>query len=174
MTRIWTFVILTLLLAATASAQMEMLKPGPEHKKLDYFSGNWTCDSDLKAGPMGPGGKMTMTQDAKWMDGGFFVVSHSTFKSGAMSGSGVSFLGYDGDEKKYTYNEFNSMGEATVSKGTVDGDTWTWIGDMKQPAGKGRFTEKIVSPTSYGFKFEMSTDGSSWNAVMEGKCSKHK
>ncbi len=167
--------IATLLFTATAPAQMNMPKPGPEHKKLDYFTGNWTCDSDMKPGPMGPGGKMTMTDDSKWMDGGFFVVIHSQFKSASMgNGNGISFLGYDAGEKKYTYNEFNSDGEAIVSKGTVDGDAWTWMGDMKEPAGKGRFSEKILSPTSYSFKFEVSSDGTNWTPVMDGKCTKNK
>jgi hypothetical protein len=165
--------IATLLLTAAAFAQMNMPKPGPEHKKLDYFTGSWTCDSDIKPGPMGPGGKMTMTDDSKWMDGGFFVVIHSQFKSASMgSGDGIAFLGYDSGEKKYTYNEFNSSGEAIVSKGTVDGDAWTWIGDMKEPAGKGRYSEKILSPTSYTFKFEMSSDGANWTPFMDGKCTK--
>jgi hypothetical protein len=166
--------IACLLVTATTSAQMNMAKPGPEHKKLDYFTGNWTCDGDMKSSPMGPGGKMTMTDDSKWMDGGYFVVIHSQFKSGSMGdGNGIAFLGYDPDEKKYTYNEFNSQGEAVVSKGTVDGDAWTWIGDMR-PAGKGRFSEKILSPSSYTFKFEMSSDGSNWTSVMDGKCTKNK
>jgi hypothetical protein len=167
--------ITTLLLLATASAQMNMPKPGPEHKKLDYFTGNWTCDSDMKPGPMGPGGKMTMTDDSKWMDGGFFIVIHNQFKSGDMgSGNGIAFLGYDSDEKTYTYNEFNSMGENILSKGTVDGDALTWIGDMKQLAGKGRFSEKILSPTSYSFRFDVSSDGAHWTPVMDGKCTKYK
>jgi len=167
--------IATLLFTATAPAQMNMPKPGPEHKKLDYFTGNWTCDCDLKPGPMGPGGTMTWTQDSKWMDGGFFVVTHSTYKSASMgNGNGISFLGYDADEKKYTYNEFNSSGEANESKGTVDGDAWTWISDMKQPPGKGRYSEKILSPTSYAFKFEMSSGGATWTPVMDGKCTKSK
>src|ERR1700722_7690838 len=51
--------VATLLLAITASAQMNMPKPGPDHKKLDYFTGSWACDSDVKPGPMGPGGKMS-------------------------------------------------------------------------------------------------------------------
>ena len=165
--------IASLLLTGTASAQMQMPKPGPEHKKLDYFTGNWTCDGDMKPSPMGPGGKMTMTDDSKWMDGGFFVVIHSQFKSASMGdGNGIAFLGYDADEKKYTYNEFNSQGEPSASKGTVDGDTWTWISDMKSM--KGRFTETIVSPTVYSFKFDMSSDGATWTPVMDGKCTKSK
>ncbi len=169
--------IATVMLVAAASAQMPAPKPGPEHKKLDYFAGTWTSDADSKPGPMGPGGKMTMTQDAKWMDGGFFVVMHSEYKSAAMGdGSGTSYLGYDPQDKVYTYDEFNSQGEAVHAKGTVDGDTWTWTNDMKMgpQTAKGRFTEKILSPTAYTFKFEMSMDGTTWNTVMDGKATKTK
>ena len=65
------------------------------------------------------------------------------------------------------------MGEAVQSKGTVDGDAWTWIADMK-PAGKGRFSERLLSPTSYTFKFEMSSDGSDWTPVVDGTCTENK
>jgi hypothetical protein len=37
---------------------------------------------------------------------------------------------------------------------------------------KGRFTEKILSPTAYTFKFEMSADGTKWDTVMDGKATK--
>ena len=40
-------------------AQAPPQKPGPEHKKLDYFVGKWTSTADMKASPFGPGGKMT-------------------------------------------------------------------------------------------------------------------
>ncbi|HYU48260.1 MAG TPA: DUF1579 family protein [Terriglobales bacterium] len=165
-----------LLSTAAAIAQMEP-KPAPELKKLDYFLGNWSSEGDSKPGPMGPGGKMTMTQDAKWMDGGFFVVIRSGFKAGAMgNGTGMAFLGYDPQDKVYTYDEFNSTGEVVHAKGTVDGDTWTWTNDMKMgpQTMKGRFTEKILSPTSYTFKFEMSADGTKWDTAMEGKATKSK
>ena len=175
MTRIWALLIATLLFTGMASAQMQMPKPGPELKKLDYFTGNWTCDGDMKPGPMGPGGKMTMGDDSKWMDGGFFVVIRSEYKSASMGdGTGTSFLGYDPQDKVYTYDEFNSQGEAVHAKGTVDGDTWTWNSDMKMgpQTAKGRFTEKILSPTAYTFKFEMSQDGTKWDTVMDGKATK--
>src|SRR4029077_9921880 len=113
------------------------------HKKLDYFTGAWACDGDVKPGPMGPGGKVSNPQDAQWMEGGYFVVIHSQVKSASMgNGSGIAFLGYDPDEKKYTYNEFNSMGAAVVSKGTVDGGGWTVVGE-KKPAGKGPFQREV-------------------------------
>ena len=37
---------------------------------------------------------------------------------------------------------------------------------------KGKFTQKILSPTSYSFKFEMSMDGTTWNLIMDGKATK--
>src|SRR5271165_1427676 len=166
-----------LLFATAVFAQMGPPKPGPEHQKLNYFVGNWTSDGDMKPGPMGPGGKITIKEDTQWMDGGFFVVIRSTYTSAAMgNGSSIAFMGYDPQEKVYTYDEFDSMGQATHSKGNVDGDTWTWTNDVKMgpQAMKARFTMKILSPTSYTYKFEMSPDGNTWNLVMDGKDTKNK
>lgn len=165
-----------LVLAAAALAQMEMPKPGPEHKKLDIFAGSWTLDSDVKPGPMGPGGKVNETEKCEWMDGNFFLVCHIDFKGDMGSGVGTSYMGYSTDDKAYTYREFNSWGEFTDAKGSVDGDTWTWVSDDKMGgmAMKGRFTVKNVSATSYNFSFEMSQDGTKWTLIMDGKATKGK
>jgi Protein of unknown function (DUF1579) len=163
-----------LFLALAAVAQMEMPKPGPEHKKLDMFAGSWALDGDMKPGPMGPGGKMSEIEKCEWMQGGFFLVCHSDFKSAMGDGTGVSLMGYSADDKAYTYREFNSWGEFDDSRGSVDGDTWTWTSDEKMGGMtmKGRFTMKILSPTSYNFTFEMSQDGAKWSTVMDGKATK--
>jgi Protein of unknown function (DUF1579) len=164
-------------LSVIAIAQMEMPKPGPEHKKLDMFAGTWTLEGEMKPGEMGPGGKMTETEKCDWMEGGFFLICKADFKSSSMgNGSGVSFMGYSNDDKAYTYREFNSMGEFMESKGSADGDTWTWIGDEKMGGmtTKGRFTMKITSPTSYTFNYDMSPDGTKWTTVMDGKATKSK
>ena len=47
--------------------------PGPEQKKLGYFVGKWTTEGEMKASPMGPGGKITSTDTCEWFDGGFAV-----------------------------------------------------------------------------------------------------
>jgi len=165
-----------LLLAAAALAQMEMPKPAPDHKKLDIFAGSWTLDGDVKPGAMGPGGKMTETEKCEWMDGNFFLVCHSDFKGVIGGGSGVSYLGYSTADKSYTYREFNSWGEFTDSKGSLNGDTWTWINDEKMGGSnwEGRFTMKITSPSSYDFSYEMYQDGAKWTLVMDGKATKGK
>jgi len=82
--------------AAPTPAQMPTPKPGPELKKLDYFAGMWKMEGEMKPGPMGPGGKMTMTEEDKWMDGNFFLVSHSKFESPTMGGgTAIAFMGYN-------------------------------------------------------------------------------
>jgi Protein of unknown function (DUF1579) len=163
-------------LAAAALAQMDMPKPGPELKKLDALAGKWTLEGEMKPGPMGPGGKMTETQKCEWMEGAFFLVCNAEFKSSMGDGTGLSVMGYSKDEKTYTYREFNSYGEFQDSRGSLDGDTWTWMGDEKEGGMtmKGRFSMKMISPTSYTFTFEMSQDGTKWNLVMDGKATKGK
>jgi Protein of unknown function (DUF1579) len=149
-------------------------KPAPELQKLKYFLGTWKTEGDVKPGPMGPGGKFTGVDHNAWMPGGFFIVGHNNGSMGPMKVTGTSYLGYNAEEKVYTYNEFNSMGESVAAKGTVEGDTWTWTNEEKMQGKpvKGRFTEKITSPTSYDFKFEMSMDGKPFETVMEGKATK--
>jgi len=167
-------VSIMILIAVSVSAQMPMPKPAPELSKLDYLAGDWITDGDLKPGPMGPGGKMTSTDQVHWMDGKFFLVMHSKFKGAMGDGMALAVMGYDPDKKVYTYNEYNSMGQVNHSEGTITGDTWNWTSDenMGGQTFKGRYTMKVLSPTAYNFKYEMSQDGTTWTTVMEGKSTK--
>jgi hypothetical protein len=167
-------ILAVLLLGAAAMAQNEPPKPGPEVKKLDVFVGSWTLDGNMKPGMMGPGGSMTENEKCEWMDGGFYVVCHSSYKSSMGDGVGLSVMGYSTEDKAYTYREFNSFGEFEDSKGSVDGDTWTWAADerMGSMTMKSRFAMKMTSATSYTFVFDMSQDGTKWSTVMDGKAVK--
>ncbi len=163
-----------LMLAAGAMGQMEAPKPGPELKKLDVFVGPWTLEGNMKPGMMGPGGSMTENEKCEWMEGGFYLVCRSEYKSAMGDGVGLSVMGYSAEDKAYTYREFDSFGEFDDSRGTFDGDTWTWTSNEKMNGMtmKGRFTMKMTSATSYTFTFEMSQDGTKWSTVMDGKATK--
>jgi hypothetical protein len=168
-------VLAAVILATTvAVAQTQPPKPGPELKKLDIFVGSWTLDGTMKPGSMGPGGTMTENEKCEWMEGGFYLVCHSDYKSSMGNGVGISVMGYSTDDKAYTYREFNSFGEFDDSRGHLDGDTWIWTNDEKMGSMtmKGRFTIKMTSTTAYNFTFDMSQDGTKWDTVMEGKASK--
>jgi hypothetical protein len=53
----------SLLLAQTPPAPP---KPGPEHKKLEYFVGKWAGESEIKANAFVPAGKTVGTSHRHW------------------------------------------------------------------------------------------------------------
>jgi len=164
------------LLAASAWAQMAPT-PGPEVKKLDYFVGTWNVEGTIAQGPWGAGGKFTSTDTTDWMPGKFFVEGHSDFKMPpdlGGEGKATSFMGYDTNENVYTYNEFNSQGRRENSKGSVSGDTWTWTSSQNYGGQEiqQKMTIKILTPTSYSLKFDVSVDGTNWMPFMEAKATK--
>src|SRR5215475_14950365 len=50
-------------------------KPGPEHKKLEYFVGKWTVESEIKANKYMPAGKSVSTETCTLGPGGFYTES---------------------------------------------------------------------------------------------------
>jgi hypothetical protein len=108
------------------------------------------------------------------MPGKFFLLSHGSFGGAMGSGTEMAVMGYKPEDKVYTYDAYNSMGEAEHSTGTVSGDTWTWTSDEKVNGQsiKGRFTMKELPPAAYSFKYEMQPGGGQWSTIMEGKATK--
>jgi hypothetical protein len=151
-------------------------KPGPEHARLGYFVGKWTGEGDVKPGPMGPGGKMTASDDCQWFEGRFSVICHSTANGPAGPSKSIGILGYSTEEKVYTYYgvDNTSMTMASVPKGTIQGDTWTYNdeGMMGGQKVKTRVTIKELSPTAYTFKMEMQGPDGKWAPMMESKNTK--
>jgi hypothetical protein len=151
-------------------------KPGPEHKKLAYYTGKWTSESEVKANPFMPPGKYTSKDDCDWFQGGFAVMCRSEGGGpmGAMKSLGI--LGYSSEDKVYTYYGIDNSGmvPTTVAKGSVEGDTWTYVDEAKMGGKlvKSRYTMKQLSPTSYSFKWEMQGEGGAWSTLMEGKSTK--
>jgi hypothetical protein len=83
-------------------------------------------------------------------------------------------MGYDTGQNTYTYDAFNSQGRREISKGTVSGDGWTWTSTQSyggQEVQQKR-TIKVLSPASYGIKFEVSLDGTNWMTFMDAKATK--
>lgn len=170
------FIFVVILIAASAWAQMS-LTPGPEVKKLDYFAGSWSTECTIAQGPWGMGGKFTSNSSNQWMNGNFFLQGQNDFKMPPElggEGKGAAFVGYDTEQNVYTLDGFNSQGRREAWKGTVNGDTWTWTGSQTY-AGQEfqqKMTWKVLSPTSYSVKFEISMDGKDWMTFMEGKATK--
>jgi hypothetical protein len=171
---VFAFLVTACVSLSLAGPRPQMATPGPEAKRLGYFVGKWRGEGEMKPSPFGQGGKYTESEDVEWMPGGFFVLIHSDEKTPIGNGKTLMILGYNSEKKTYTFNAFDSMGQAETATGTVEGDTWTWVSDsvMGGKPVKTRFTMKELSPTSYSTKFEMSADGGAWTTIMEGKTNK--
>jgi len=158
------------------AAQQAAPKPGPEHQKLGYFVGKWNAEGEIKPGPMGPGGKMKSTDTCEWFEGRYSVIcrSEGTMPTGPSKSIGI--LGYNTEEKVYTYYgiDNSNMTMASVPKGTVRGDTWTYTDESTYGGQKvkSRVTIKELSPTSYTFRMEMQGPDGKWTPMVESKNTK--
>jgi hypothetical protein len=163
-------------LQVAAAQGQEAPKPGPEHKRLGYFVGKWTSEGEMKPGPMGPGGKMKSSDTCEWFEGRYSVVCRSEGAGPAGPTRSIGILGYSPEEKVYTYYgiDNSSMTMASVPKGTVRGDTWTYTdeGTMGGQKFKTRVTIKELSPTSHTFTMEMQGPDGKWMPMMESKSTK--
>ena len=145
-------------------------KPGPEHKKLEYFVGKWTVESEIKANEFVPAGKTVGTETATLGPGGFYVESRAE----GQLGTRLAIIAYDSHAKVYTSYYASSAGLVGTATGTVNGNTWTWMVEDKY-AGKsvkGRTTVTILSPTQYTIKYEMADEKGGYTTIVEGKATK--
>jgi len=146
-------------------------QPSPAHNKLGVFVGTWKDEAEMKPGPFGPGGKLSLTESCEWFTGGFSVVCH-TDTTGFMGDlKTLTVLTYDPEEKLYRFYEFNSVGWSQSAKGTVDGDTWTLDGESKMDGKliKSRSTIRLSSPDSAVVRSEVSVEGGAMTLLMELK-----
>jgi hypothetical protein len=166
-------VALTLVSGVTVVAQQPAgtLQPSPEHKKLGVFVGTWNDEAEIKAGPLAPGARMSLTETCEWFTGGFSIVCHTETLARTGVLKTLTVLTYDPEEKVYRLYEFNSTGWSNSAKGTVDRDTWTFDGESKigDKLVKSRSIIKLSSPDSATMKTEMSVDGGPWTLMMELK-----
>jgi hypothetical protein len=151
-------------------------QPGPEHKRLAYFEGKWTSEGEMKESPYGPAGKFTGADVCEWFPGGFFLKCTGDGKTPMGDMKSLGILGYNGEDKVYTYYGIDNMGMGDSAKGTLKGDTWTYTSSskMKGKVIKSRYVMKEISPTSYSFSWSMADDKGGWKTGMEGKATKSK
>lgn len=169
---------LSLISGVTVAAQKHgsSLQPSPEHMKLGVFVGTWKDDAEMKPSPLGPGGRMSLTQTCEWFTGGLSVMCYTETLARASVLKTLTVLTYDTEENAYRLYEFNSAGQSKVGKGTVDSDTWTFEGESRMGGKlvKSRSTIRLTTPDSATMQSELSVDGGPWTLVMELKGSRAK
>jgi hypothetical protein len=167
----------TLVMASSAAlTQAPQMKPGAEHKRIGYFAGTWTFQGEAKQSPLGPAGKISMSETCEWFAGGFQLACRTKGTGPRGASTGQSFMSYDPSRQAYTYYAMSSLGDNIFVRGQVNGKVWTWTDDMTvegKPL-KLRATVTEETATSYSFKLEVSLDGSPMMVIEEGKATKGK
>ncbi len=145
-------------------------KPGPEYKKLEYFLGKWTSESEIKANEFVRAGKTVGTETDTLGPGGFYVERRAE----SDLGTSLGIISYDSHAKVYTSYYASSGGLVGTGTGTVNGNTWTWMVEDKfaGQAVKGRTTITMLSPTQYTSKYEMADGKGGYIILSEGKATK--
>jgi hypothetical protein len=145
-------------------------KPGPEHKKLEYFLGKWTVEGEIKANEFVRGGKTVTTETCTLGPGGFYVECRNEGQLPTRLG----IMAYDSHAKVYTSYYANSVGLVGTATGSVNGNTWTWTVEDKfaGKAIKGRTTITTLSPTQYTIKYETADEKGGYTTIVEGKATK--
>jgi hypothetical protein len=154
-----------------AQAPPEPPKPGPEHKKLEYFLGTWKVESEIKANPYMPAGKSVMTGTYALGPGGFSVEYRG---EGENYPTTHGIMAYDSHAKVYTQLYASSAGLVGGGTATVDGNTWTWMLEDKWlgKAAKGRTTVTLKSASLFTVKYEMLDANGSYVTLTEGTATK--
>jgi Protein of unknown function (DUF1579) len=150
------------------------LKPAPEVSQLAYFVGDWIAEGIIEDGPWGAGGEFAWSEATSWMTGGFFIVGHWDFQMPDHLGGGgeeLFVMGYDVLQKAYSFTAFSSQGLHLVSRGTLNGNTWTWESEAIHEGRprQQKMTIEMLSANTYTMKFEICDDGAHWMTFMRGQ-----
>lgn len=150
-------------------------QPTAEHKELAMWLGSWAGSGEMKAGPFGPGGPMKWTEDCSWFAGAEFNVVCKSEGEGPMGPvKGLGIVGYNPSKKVYTHYGVDNTGWSGYAEGSRSGDTWTFQ-STETVEGKtyhSRFKMIMKSPKEMTFTWEMSEDGKTWTAMMDGTSKK--
>lgn len=153
-------------------------KPGPEHQKLGYFVGKWKGQGVMHENPFMPGGKFSSTSHCEWFDGKFAVVCRDSGKGPMGPTRMLGIMSYSAEEKAYLYYgvENNPMAMATVPKGTVDANVWTYTDESKMNGQlvKSRYVIKIAGKDAYAFEWAIQGPDGAWKTLGEGKSTRVK
>jgi len=166
-----------LFLSVAVQSQAPVAKPGPEHKKLDIWVGDWTYEGEVKATPLGPAEKFSGKNSTKQILGGFYIEFRGEDKGPAGVVQWFEIDGYDPLIKKYTWNNFSSDGGGQTVTYTIEGQTVPYSGTQIFGGKQAKIRGTIVFSADFKTnidKREVSVDGKTWMPLWELKAIKAK
>ena len=128
--------------------------------------GKWTTTGEMKATPMGPAGKLSMTDTCEWFRRLYRAVPLSGNRTRGTHQASGSWATAPIRRCTVYGMDNTAMAMTTVAKGTVQGDTWTYLDEGTMGgAYKSRVVLKIASPASYKFTWELLGPDKKWMPI---------
>ena len=167
--------VLVVCFATAMHAQAPAPTPDPALKKLSALVGHWTYEGEYKAGPLGPGGKVTGEYNGQMILGGFFFQARWTEKGPAGETRGLDIEAYDPVNKNFVSNWYLSDGSRFSGVLAVSEKTYAIAGKFLLTGKQYEFKDTLIlaadlmSVTERG---EISADGKTWTPWFENKWTK--
>jgi hypothetical protein len=122
---------------AEMDAMMKAMTPGPQHKMLAEFVGDWTFAMKMWMDPQAPPSEMTGTTSYKTIMGGRYLQGDHRGTMMGMPFEGLGIEGYDNVTGKYMASWIDNFGTGVMYlTGTYDPakKAYTFWGDEVDPA----------------------------------------
>lgn len=162
--------LMLLLFTVSIQTQIQTPKPAPEMKNYEVFIGEWEYEGESKETPIGPAGKYTGTQTARFILNGFFMEWRWKEKGPYGEVEGFQVDWYDDAKKSYNYHWYQNDGTSGIGTVIVKENIWSVTSDIihKGIEYHTRGTD-IFAPDGMSFiwKKEISTDGKNWMPYFE-------
>jgi ketosteroid isomerase-like protein len=149
--------------------------PGPEHKKLDIWVGDWTYETVVQASPLGPAGKYVGKNTTRPILAGLFVEFRGEDKGPTGTTQWTETDGYDPLSQRYIWKGFASDGSFNDVSYTIEGTKVTHSGTVCTGGKTYRIRGTIVFAADFLSNVEqreISTDGKTWMPLWECRAAK--
>jgi hypothetical protein len=140
--------------------------PGPEHRRLDIFAGQWSKVGQAFGSPFGPAAQIAAVERFEWLQGQLFLVHRLEGHLDDTEIACIEVIGYDASSQSYAVHSFYNDGNQGQWRAQERDGTWTFTGDWPVAGETLKVRQTVVfdddGRTMTG-RWEYSRDGSSWH-----------
>ncbi|MFN8524524.1 MAG: DUF1579 family protein [Chloroflexota bacterium] len=107
---------------------MERPERDPAYDRLAVLIGKWINVGRTIPSRSEPPLDIITSDVYEWLTGRTWVLHTAYGRIGSMGGGAVEMIGYDRETGKYASHLYDSLGNMSIHKLTIDGDSMAWRG----------------------------------------------